>query len=459
MSVGEGWNQIMEDFATMRPPFCTQGNPFNTDCGSAVWARTLFILWNIMAMYIFVNLFISLVFENFSYVYQQSSGLSAVSREEIRRFKEAWAVVDPDGTGYIQKDSLSKLLRELSGVFEMRIYDGDFTVKRLIDDCSKPRRDSGFSIGTSAEKREVDLDKLNERLRDLPVRDIRRRRARLRQFYEEVLVSADRDRGISFTSMLLILAHYKVINDNRSLRLTEFLRRKARLQRVEDQVRRQIVINFFDTCYWRRIFRQHVARQRAGRMEAVPTFTVPEIFVEDEDDADAGTMGLGVATRERGLSITSTPRDSDAGSSAGRGRAGSVTPPGAWESLQASPVPSPQRLPHIGGGLLPGPAASVAAAAAAAAVAGHGSHPAVQLSMLPSIDVVPPLDLDADLAEVVASSRASDGAAAAAAARSRANSSVSTQEVLEALDQSAWGESLRRSFSQRRRSPSPRGAR
>jgi hypothetical protein len=60
---------------------------------------------------------------------------------------------------------------------------------------------------------------------------------------------------------------------------------------------------------------------------------------------------------------------------------------------------------------------------------------------------------------VVASSRASDGAAAAAAARSRANSSVSTQEVLEALDQSAWGESLRRSFSQRRRSPSPRGAR
>jgi hypothetical protein len=269
-----------------------------------------------------------------------------------------------------------------------------------------------------------------------------------------VLVSADRDRGISFTSLLLILAHYKVINDNRSLRLTEFLRRKARLQRVEDQVRRQIVINFFDTCYWRRIFRQHVARQRAGRMETVPMFTVPEIFVEDEDDAGKQT-GLGVATRERGLSITSTTHESDAGSSGGRGGAGSVTPPGAWDSLQASPVPSPQRLPYAGGSeLLPGPAAAMAAAAdaAAAAAGAHDAHPGVAVQ-LPSIDVVPPLDLDADLAAVVATA-SGDGTAAA---RSRANSAVSTQGVLEALDQSAWGESLRRSFSQRRRSPSPRG--
>ena len=37
-----------------------------------------------------------------------------------------------------------------------------------------------------------------------------------------------------------------------------------------------------------------------------------------------------------------------------------------------------------------------------------------------------------------------------AAARSRANSNVSVQGVLEALDQSAWGESMRRSFSMSR---------
>lgn len=32
-------------------------------------------------------------------------------------------------------------------------------------------------------------------------------------------------------------------------RLEEFLRRRARLQRVEEQVRRQVVLGFFDTMY------------------------------------------------------------------------------------------------------------------------------------------------------------------------------------------------------------------
>src|SRR6201999_4187759 len=136
--------------------------------------------------------------------------------------------------------------------------------------------------------REIDLKKLNERLAALPVYEIRRRRARLQQFYEEVLVSSERDRGIAFNTLLMILAHYKVINDNRSLRLNEFLRRRARLQRVDEAVRRQIVIGFFDTCYWRRYFRMHQDRQRAGRMQSIPQLMVPEIYVEDQDSLDGG---------------------------------------------------------------------------------------------------------------------------------------------------------------------------
>jgi Ca2+-binding EF-hand superfamily protein len=55
-------------------------------------------------------LFVSLIFESFSYVYQRSSGLYAVSREEIRRFKQAWATYDPNGTGYITKEQFPRLL-------------------------------------------------------------------------------------------------------------------------------------------------------------------------------------------------------------------------------------------------------------------------------------------------------------------------------------------------------------
>ena len=110
-SIGEGWNEVMEDFARIEPPFCVQEDDFyNSDCGSAAWARALFISWNIISMYIFVSLFVSLIFESFSYVYQRSSGLSVITRDEIRRFKQAWAEFDPQGTGYIPKEKFPRLL-------------------------------------------------------------------------------------------------------------------------------------------------------------------------------------------------------------------------------------------------------------------------------------------------------------------------------------------------------------
>ena len=95
----------------MRPPYCQRGLTFRDgDCGSEEWARFLFISWNILSMYLFVNLFVSLIYESFSYVYQRSNGLSVISREEIRRFKQAWAEFDPDGTGYITKEAFPRLL-------------------------------------------------------------------------------------------------------------------------------------------------------------------------------------------------------------------------------------------------------------------------------------------------------------------------------------------------------------
>jgi hypothetical protein len=101
----------MEDFASIEPPFCVrEASFFDSDCGSKGWSRALFISWNIISMYIFVSLFVSMIFESFSYVYQQSSGMSIISRDEIRRFKHAWADFDPNGTGFISKEQFPRLL-------------------------------------------------------------------------------------------------------------------------------------------------------------------------------------------------------------------------------------------------------------------------------------------------------------------------------------------------------------
>ena len=108
--------------------------------------------------------------------------------------------------------------QELSGVFEMRIYDGDFTVGRILEDCCvDDNRISNFH-GNDRSTRQVDLAKLNARIQRLNVTESRIRRRRMNLFYEEVMVSADLDRGIGFNALLTILAHHKVINDNKSLR-------------------------------------------------------------------------------------------------------------------------------------------------------------------------------------------------------------------------------------------------
>ncbi|KAF2748099.1 hypothetical protein M011DRAFT_400949 [Sporormia fimetaria CBS 119925] len=425
-SIGEGWNEIMEDFASVDKPYCTDGERyFDSDCGSPEWARALFITWNILSMYIFVNLFVSLIYESFSYVYQRSSGLSVISREEIRRFKQAWAEFDPNGTGYISLEVFPRLLGELSGIFEMRIYDGDFTVGRLIEDCStSSRRTSHLPVHGHEPTAEIDLDLLNERLALLPVQEIKRRRDRMNRFYEEVIVSADLNRGIGFTSLLMILAHYKVIDDNKSLRLEEFLRRRARMQRVEDEVRRNVVKGFFDTLYWARKFRRHIEQKKSGRMTAVPQFTVPEIFVDDEDITEA----------QRGqYSASGSPLFSPvdlSGWPASGNDFRSPSPPSEMtlrsraNSIQTSPHHTPSRA---SGRQVP----QVSPPTSPFVGSGEGEWQfASALSRPPS----PLGDLDPGSA---------DG-------RSRSNSAVSAADVLEVLDNSAWGESIRRSFTQRR---------
>jgi voltage-dependent calcium channel len=127
----------------------------------------------------------------------------------------AWRIGDSSDLTFVQ---------ELSGIFEMRIYDGDFTVGRLIEECSSTsRRISELPVQGPEQTPEIDLAKLNHRLAQLPVSEIRRRRQRMNTFYEEVIVSSDPDRGIEFSSLLMILAHHKVINDNKSLRYVCFI--------------------------------------------------------------------------------------------------------------------------------------------------------------------------------------------------------------------------------------------
>ena len=164
----------------------------------------------------------------------------------------------------------------------MQVYDGDFTVRAIKEDCSVqpggPTKPSGGVVDG------MDLDKLRERINQIPIAEIQQRRARINVFYQEVMLTADPDRGIPFTAVLFLLTHYNVITDSRSLRLEEFLRRRARLQRVHETIRRNTVVGFFDTLHWSRKFQKVTERRKSARLVAPPSLPVPEIFIEDPDD-------------------------------------------------------------------------------------------------------------------------------------------------------------------------------
>ncbi|KAL8863023.1 MAG: hypothetical protein Q9178_000396 [Gyalolechia marmorata] len=451
MSCGEGWNAIMADFASIGYPNCNVNDEFyQSDCGSARWALGLFISWNILSMYIFVSLFVSLIFESFSYVYQRSNGLSVVSREEIRRFKQAWATYDPEGTGFISKEKFPRLLGELSGVFEMRIYDGDHSVGSILGDCKVDTR--GMEQIPRGIVEGINLDALNQRLATINVPEIRKRRRRMELFFQEIMVSADVDRGINFTSCLMILAHYNIISDGKSLKLDEYLRRRARLQRVEESVERRVVRGFFDTLYWKRRFKSRNNFRDSARMMTIPQFAVPEIFVDDRDV---------VSPLESHFPPDVPPKDGMSGDYSPEQRTEGLRRRNESVSVSGSPSRSGPSSLNVSPRLSPHrPSVSVSSANF------NWGHDG-------SMDWIDE-DPFADGRSPGASRGGSPGRSPA---RSRANSNVDEaftiarsraastveerqrQDVLEVFDNSAWGESIRRSFTLSRSGTRGRGAR
>jgi len=298
-------------------------------------------MWNLLSMYIFVNLFVSLIYESFSYVYQRSAWVAAVDRDEIRRFKEAWRHVDPAGTGAISKEAFPRLLGELSGVFQMRIYDPEDSVRQILDDVRDDAKTARHtSLATHSGATEIDLDKLNARIAKLDVAKIRERRRRFNIFYEEVLVSADPDKGITFTSVLLILANWNIIHDSKSLKLDEFLRRRARLQRVDDSVRRKTVQGFFYTVYWARRFKKRLQAKHSARMTGVPQLDIPDIFVDDEDDTTQGTRTPRESSRRPSLQASPSHLSVDGGHNSPRVSSEIAGP--AWHSGIRHPLSAPR---------------------------------------------------------------------------------------------------------------------
>ncbi|KAI9570096.1 Ion transport protein-domain-containing protein [Boletus coccyginus] len=240
MSTGEGWNQFMHDYA-LAYPRCTHVSygVYQTDCGSTAWAFSMFIAWNLLSMYIFVNMFTGVIVQSFSYVFQSTGGaLKSITRREIRAFKKAWAQFSDPNTGLLERPNLVPFLAKLSGVFEVRVYPSQYSTASILAACQDKSKKDNRTGG-------VHVRKLNKLLNKIDFGVIRKRRAVYMRIYHEAGVMYYRGKGISFTDMLVLLAHHKLINDREALGLKELEVREETLRLVAglvglDKVRSQL---------------------------------------------------------------------------------------------------------------------------------------------------------------------------------------------------------------------------
>lgn len=249
MSFGENWNIIMEDF-TLEPPFCIfNENSEESDCGSKPYAYILFMSWNIISMYIMLNLFISLIIDTFSYIAGGSEYAHLIKRSEVRKFKRTWQIYDPTGTGFIDKSDLRDFLRTLRGALKVEEFqDVDTSIKNLSSHW--------FQRTNSADPYElsVDFDAINSFLHDN--RDESHRRSVFREeFIEEALMSMEL-KGvdkISFNSLILQIPLFTSFDGDQCLILADFLERRLLQKRVLERLNKKRARNVLRTyaCRWK----------------------------------------------------------------------------------------------------------------------------------------------------------------------------------------------------------------
>ena len=104
---GDGWSSLMTE-AMLSPESGKCNNELeHPNCGSGV-AVPYFISFMLLGSFIFLNLVVAVILENFSSLGNINSDL--VSASDVELFKEAWSELDPDAHNYIGAYKLKDLL-------------------------------------------------------------------------------------------------------------------------------------------------------------------------------------------------------------------------------------------------------------------------------------------------------------------------------------------------------------
>ncbi|KAF4146510.1 Ion transport protein [Phytophthora infestans] len=113
---GDDWHLTMTD-CMVQKPFCAERISASTgrvysDCGSVAGSAFFFITYVTLVVFVFLNLFIAVILENFRSCYLKSD-VCAVSLLDFEAYREVFLRYDVQNTGYFPLWQLSNFLSEL----------------------------------------------------------------------------------------------------------------------------------------------------------------------------------------------------------------------------------------------------------------------------------------------------------------------------------------------------------
>ncbi|KAF5116693.1 hypothetical protein DV454_001546 [Geotrichum candidum] len=225
-------------------------------------------------MYIFANMFVSLIYENFSYVSRKPD--TNINRDEIRRFKNIWYKFDPNSTGYIPRNQLYNLLAQLDGYFSLHIHDEPWKIRTILKN----------SMAETDDKYKVDIQALNKELRMYPKQWFAEKRDRFEKFCHHAFLLADPERGINFHNLLIQFPFYKDMEYSKCLKLHDYIRYRDIERRITSRIIQERTASAL-------LLAQAIIRRRVQTRKNSNSATTTEAGFANSA-ATGATLGLGL---------------------------------------------------------------------------------------------------------------------------------------------------------------------
>ncbi|CCE64308.1 hypothetical protein TPHA_0H01000 [Tetrapisispora phaffii CBS 4417] len=224
MSFGEGWNYIMDDMK-LEPPYCSYVDG-TSDCGSVVYAYLILISWNILSMYIFLNMYTSLIVNNFNYTYSRDTLRTGIQLSDIRKFQRGWAKFDKAGCGTISFMLLPALMHSFDGSLSFKIWDDHLSIKRIVNECMTLVDSDPYNV-------KFHYKKTKDLLNGIDCKNIIKTKRRYNEFIYYIKIKCSYDNTLKFKDLINIIPLFTTYDPNKCLSIKNYVQYLSILAEVE----------------------------------------------------------------------------------------------------------------------------------------------------------------------------------------------------------------------------------